>query len=53
MAKQQESSLSTSLQALVPFREQQQSTTSGSPGAGFGGGGGKMFHHINILKFNK
>lgn len=42
MAKQQESSLSTSLQALAPFREQQQS------GAGFGGGGGKMFHHLQL-----
>lgn len=41
MAKQQELSLSTSLPTPVPFREQQQSTTCGSPGAGFGGRGGR------------
>ena len=38
MAKQQESSLSTRLQALDPFREPQR-------GAGFGGGEGKMWQY--------
>lgn len=53
MTNQQESNSSASLQALLPFREQRQST-SGSSGAGFGGGGGsdgrgKKYHHIQLF----